>query len=239
MPTLYQKILDNQTYINNQIYINNQDSINENKSLTQLKYDFIQNLFKDKEYENLTYDTLKIFLLAHQEFSDYLTILDMIEINKLQQQHYLNNNNNETINCSCQHLNRDREKNEIYKQHVKEFYNNICPITQQTINLEVAHIKDFALCENDEERYDPSNGILLDQRIHSLWDKKILKLTYDNFDNYENYFFQININYANIAEILNNVNNLKMLAEIINKKFVINNESGRVIEYVNFKNRLL
>jgi len=47
-----------------------------------------------------------------------------------------------------------------------------CPFTKVTDDriLVACHIKPFSVCENDDERYDSKNGIIMTPTYHTLFD---------------------------------------------------------------------
>lgn len=86
-----------------------------------------------------------------------------------------------------------------YRRLVMENYNNYCPISNKNIACDVAHIKEFKDCQDNNERYDPNNGIYLLTTIHRLWDKEklIYLCPYD-------LCFKINTLKPNAEDILKN-----------------------------------
>ena len=70
-----------------------------------------------------------------------------------------------------QQLNRNDAS---YRRLVMEKYNSYCPISNKDIACDVAHIKEFKDCLDNNERYDPNNGIYLLTSIHRLWDTEKL-----------------------------------------------------------------
>jgi len=103
--------------------------------------------------------------------------------------------NNPDINFS-QQLNRNDTS---YKKLVMEKYNSYCPISNKDIACDVAHIKEFKDCLDDNERYDPNNGIYLLTTIHRLWDKEKLIYLCPN-----DLCFKINTLKPNAEDILKN-----------------------------------
>ena len=86
-----------------------------------------------------------------------------------------------------------------YRKLVMENYNNSCPISNKDIACDVAHIKEFKDCQDNNERYDPNNGIYLLTSIHRLWDKeKLIYLCQDDL------CFKINTVTPNVEDILKN-----------------------------------
>ena len=86
-----------------------------------------------------------------------------------------------------------------YKKLVMENYNNYCPISNKDIACDVAHIKEFKDCQDNNERYDPNNGIYLLTSIHRLWDtEKLIYLCPNDL------CFKINTLKPNAEDILKN-----------------------------------
>lgn len=95
-----------------------------------------------------------------------------------------------------QQLNRN---DTLYKKLIIDKYNNCCPISNKNIACDVAHIKEFKDCLDNNERYDPNNGIYLLTTIHRLWDtEKLIYLCPDDL------CFKINIVMPNAEDILKN-----------------------------------
>ena len=65
----------------------------------------------------------------------------------------------------------------IFKEKVKNYYNNHCCITGRAIDVcEVAHILPFSKCDNDNEKYDDANGLLLCRDLHKLFDDNKMQI---------------------------------------------------------------
>ena len=95
-----------------------------------------------------------------------------------------------------QQLNRN---DAYYRKLVMENYNNCCPISNKNIACDVAHIKEFKDCLDNNERYDPNNGIYLLTTIHRLWDtEKLIYLCPNDL------CFKINTLKPNAEDILKN-----------------------------------
>ena len=86
-----------------------------------------------------------------------------------------------------------------YRKLVMENYNNCCPISNKNIACDVAHIKEFKDCLDNNERYDPNNGIYLLTSIHKIWDtEKLIYLCPNDL------CFKINTLKPNAEDILKN-----------------------------------
>ena len=97
-------------------------------------------------------------------------------------------------------LSQQKKRNDAYyRKLVMENYNNCCPISNKNIACDVAHIKEFKDCQDNNERYDPDNGIYLLTTIHRLWDKEKLIYLCPN-----DLCFKINTVTPNAENILKN-----------------------------------
>jgi len=77
-----------------------------------------------------------------------------------------------------EHLsNNDRmnRTDDHFKKDVRKRYNDRCIISGVRATTQVCHIKPFSECD-EKEKYDPNNGILLRDDIHSLFDRMILTI---------------------------------------------------------------
>jgi predicted restriction endonuclease len=80
-----------------------------------------------------------------------------------------------------------------FRKAVKEKYKNciICDINDcHKASYQVAHIYDFAKCENIQERYDINNGLLMCSNMHKYFDDSLLKFVID-IDSNDNYLAKI------------------------------------------------
>lgn len=76
-----------------------------------------------------------------------------------------------------------------FRKAVKEKYKTciICDVNDcHKSAYEVAHIFDFSKCDNDDEKYDINNGLLMCSNMHKYFDDFLLKFDLDsvNGDNY-------------------------------------------------------
>lgn len=104
-----------------------------------------------------------------------------------------------------------------FKKKVKEYYNESCVISGADFDeCSICHIKPFYLC-NDDEKYDPCNGIILSESLHRLFDK---------------YYFTINPNTFKII-ISNEIKNKKLLINKYNNNLIIDLDinSKKYLEY--------
>jgi len=62
-----------------------------------------------------------------------------------------------------------------FKKDVRKRYDDRCIVSGVRATTQVCHIKPFSMC-NEKEKYDPNNGILLRDDIHSLFDRMILTI---------------------------------------------------------------
>ena len=58
----------------------------------------------------------------------------------------------------------------LFKSDVRNRYNNRCIISGASATTQVSHIKPFSE-SNKDERYDPNNGLLLRDDLHTLFDR--------------------------------------------------------------------
>ena len=76
-----------------------------------------------------------------------------------------------------------------FRKAVKDKYKTciICDVNDCHKSVyEVAHIFDFSKCDNDDEKYDINNGLLMCSNMHKYFDDFLLKFDLDsvNGDNY-------------------------------------------------------
>lgn len=91
-----------------------------------------------------------------------------------------------------------------FKKLVRTRYNK-CVICNESLSCitacyEITHILDFAKCENENDKYDINNGLLMCAHTHILFDKHLIKLTVQPFN----------------EQVLLNVIHLNELSPIIN-----------------------
>ena len=70
---------------------------------------------------------------------------------------------------------REKRKDASFKRDVIERYNNECVISGTDMPCQVCHIKPFNKC-TDKEKYDINNALILRDDIHTLFDKKEIKI---------------------------------------------------------------
>ena len=85
-----------------------------------------------------------------------------------------------------------KRKDEKFKREVKERFKKCIICDDDDDNnyncclecCEVAHIFDFSKCDNENDKYNSYNGLLMCANMHKLFDKDLIKLNYkDNKDN--------------------------------------------------------
>jgi hypothetical protein len=77
---------------------------------------------------------------------------------------------------------RENRNDKTFKKAVRDRANNKCQVSNYTDllgNFDVAHIFEFAECNNEYEKYDVNNGLLLRTDIHRAWDNNSLIIEYD------------------------------------------------------------
>ena len=82
---------------------------------------------------------------------------------------------------------RDPNKQRKYRSELLQIYNNKCPITNTTQDLEAAHIVPWILCNkiNINISYCKYNGVILSRKIHRS-EFEPFKFTFD-YPNYQYY----------------------------------------------------
>ena len=73
---------------------------------------------------------------------------------------------------------KEKRKDAEFKRSVNARYNSECIITGTDMPCQVCHIKPFMDC-SESEKYDINNGIILRDDIHTLFDKKEIKINPD------------------------------------------------------------
>ena len=98
----------------------------------------------------------------------------IININDIDNIKSLDNIKSKTI------INRN---DDTFKREVKARFNKCIICDDDNTNCcleccEVAHIWDFAKCDNENDKYNSYNGLLMCANMHKLFDKDLIKLNY-------------------------------------------------------------
>lgn len=210
--------------------------IDLNDTTTNNKYKFLSNnidFYNDNvvnNYKNYFDDFLLDFLKEeyYDENYEYYFNNWIITFNNI-----IEDINKQKLNIS-QKINRNDEE---YCNAVKEMYIK-CQVTntpQKLDNLEVAHILEFKNCENDFDRYNKFNGLLLRSDIHKSWDKgNNLKLCYN--DHNSSIFFKVLTDefkeaYSIFLDSYSNIPvNIKSEYYTNYKKYIIKRDNKQIIE---------
>ena len=130
-------------------------------------WEIINNLENDYDFFliQVCYNNLINYKTKHNIEEDEINIE---EENNIEEEKNNITNLDETFS---QQINRNDAS---YRKLVMGKYNNYCPISNKNIACDVAHIKEFKDCLDNNERYDPDNGIYLLTTIHRLWDTEKL-----------------------------------------------------------------
>ncbi len=140
------------------------------KNSSLKKQTTLNNLYNEKSYEEI-FNNLLLFterkLLLNWEVDNKTITNNALEYeiknsNRLKQPLY----RLQLLNS----LKRISKDSEYYNRH--DFIENIF----SSKLVEAAHILDYRYC-NEDEKYDPDNGVLLDPSLHSYFDKDIVIIT--------------------------------------------------------------
>lgn len=144
-------------------------SFNLNKFLE--KHDYLYNNFIEEYiYNYLIYD-----LKEQKPLEDDNMINEMVYLWKKIFSEIKSENN---INYSI----KQRRTDETFKKEIRKRENNKCQVSgyyDTFKNFECAHIYEFSECNNDYEKYDMTNGLLLRTDIHRAWDAGYLIIEYN------------------------------------------------------------
>lgn len=166
----------------------------DNLSYMCIYLQYIDNNNKNKYYKTLINNTIENYKLKKN-------INSLIEDNNLNY---------------TQKINR---KDDEYKNKIKEMYYS-CQVTNtHIIGCQVAHILEFKNCENDNDRYNKFNGLLLKAQIHLYWDSNFLQLKFDEYT--KDIYITVNINK------LNNLEDKDNLLECLLSELNIKNENEK------------
>lgn len=70
---------------------------------------------------------------------------------------------------------RERRQDTEFKKNVRSRYNNECIVSGTDMPCQICHIKPFNEC-TENERYDTNNGMILRDDIHTLFDRREIKI---------------------------------------------------------------
>ena len=70
---------------------------------------------------------------------------------------------------------KEKRKDKEFRKCVSDRYNNECIISGTDMPCQVCHIKPFKYC-SEYEKYDINNGMILRDDIHTLFDRKEIKI---------------------------------------------------------------
>ena len=70
---------------------------------------------------------------------------------------------------------REKRNDAEFKKSVNDRYDNQCIISGTDMPCQVCHIKPFKDC-SEREKYDVNNGIILRDDIHTLFDRKEIRI---------------------------------------------------------------
>lgn len=115
-----------------------------------------------------------------------------------------------------------------FRKAVKEKYKTciICDIKDcHKSAYQVAHIYDFAKCENIQEKYDINNGLLMCSNMHKYFDDSLLKLVLDRV---------IDDDYLVKIVFCNSMNDYEFYKKYNNKIIQLNKENMLYIEKKNY-----
>ena len=143
----------------------------------------------------------------------------IININDIDNIKSLDNIKSKTI------INRN---DDTFKREVKARFNKCIICDDDNANCcleccEVAHIWDFAKCDNENDKYNSYNGLLMCANMHKLFDKDLIKLNYkDNKDNKDGALFVfISIDTSMINYPIYKYNNKKIILCKQNLQYLI------------------
>jgi len=100
--------------------------------------------------------------LSHLGYVDYTDELNLRSVNGCMVSKLVLQELEKTAQCKARRAG--------FAEAVKRRDNFTCWLTGFTLQTEAAHIVPFACCITDTMKYDMSNGICLDSRVHGLWD---------------------------------------------------------------------
>jgi len=69
-----------------------------------------------------------------------------------------------------------------FRKSVRTYYNDECIISNHSFEeCSICHIKPFSIC-NINEKYNPLNGIILNNSLHALYDKFLFTIHPTNYN---------------------------------------------------------